>query len=401
MNISSRIALRYLKSSHRGSFSSYASRLAVIGLAIGIASLVITLSIMAGFEKTVSEKIASFDSHIRISHFMNKSIMYPDKSLDSLFIESPVGFKKSIYIQKPALIRKKQKAEGVIVEGSKWIPKSFVLDTPNIMGDYIELKKNEVWLGDDLANIMDVGVGDKIVLADLQSLNQTTSNRVVKSLKVAGLFHSGLQEYDKTLVFVSIEDAQQVFNMPNRISGYKVDSDENSISKLISYIRENTGYPYYVVTWREKHQVLFDWIDIQKWPILINFGLIALVGVVNILSALAMIIIEKSSQVGILLSQGMNRYTVKIIFCIQGAVIGLSGALLGILLAGIIIFIQFKTHFISIPENIYFMDHIPISIELIPIIIIGILSVIISFLASYWPASKVGRIQPSKVLSYE
>ena len=401
MNISTRIALRYLKSSHKGSFSSYASRLAVIGLAIGIASLVITLSIMAGFEKTVSEKIATFDSHIRVSHFMNKSIAYPNKSLDSLLVEAPVDYKKSIYIQKPALIRKKQKAEGVIVEGVEWIPESFVIDERNNSGNYINLKLNEVWLGGDLANILGVAVGDKIVLADLQSLNHSASKRIVKSLTVAGLFHSGLQEYDKTLVFISIEDAQHLFNMSNNISGYKIDSDEHSFSHLISYIRENTAYPYYVVTWKEKHQVLFDWIDIQKWPILINFGLIALVGVVNILSALAMIIIEKSGEVGILLSQGMNRKNIKIIFCIQGAVIGFSGAIIGVFMAGIIIFVQFKTHFISLPENIYFMDHIPISIEIIPILIIGLASVIISFLASFWPASKVGRIQPSKVLSYE
>jgi len=401
MILSTRIALRYLKSSHKGSFSSYASRLAVIGLAIGIASLVMTLSIMAGFEKTVSEKIATFDSHIRISHFMNRSISYPDKTLDSLFTEAPVKLNKSVYIQNPALIRKKQKAEGVIVEGVEWIPNSFAINRSNSTGNSIELMPNDIWLGSGLAEMLGVTVGEKIALADLQSLNHSASRRIIKSLTVAGIFHSGLQEYDKTLVFISIEDAQQLFDMSNKITGYKIESNEQSYSTLISYIRNNTSYPYYVVTWKEKHQVLFDWIDIQKWPILINFGLIALVGVVNILSALAMIIIEKSGQVGILLSQGMSRRDIKTIFCIQGAVIGLSGAILGVLIAGIIMGMQIKTHFISLPENIYFMDHIPISIEIVPILFMSIISVIISFIASYWPAGKVSIINPAKVLSYE
>ncbi|MBT3300200.1 MAG: ABC transporter permease [Candidatus Marinimicrobia bacterium] len=401
MKLSTRIALRYLKSSHQGSFSSYASRLAVIGLGIGIASLLITISIMDGFEQTVSEKIATFDSHVRITQFMDRTIRMPDAKMDSIFQNAPVEFEHSAFIQKPALIRKKQAAEGVIVEGVNWISSDFAIEGEMPFPDKIDLHGQEIWMGTSLADILGIKLGDKIILADLQSFSDPSAKRTMKSFELVGLFHSGLQEYDKTLVFISIPDAQKLFNMRDQISGYKISLNDRKAFALIPYLREKVSYPYYFVTWREKHQVLFDWIDIQKWPILINFGLIALVGIVNIISALAMIIVEKSGQVGILMSQGMTIKHIRKIFRIQGAVIGFAGVILGLFIAGIVILIQVKTQLISLPENIYFMDHIPISIRLMPILILSISVVIISLLASFWPAGKVSQIQPAKVLSYE
>lgn len=400
MKLSTRIALRYLNSTHKGSFSSYASRLSMVGLSIGVASLIITVSIMNGFEKTVSEKIATFDSHVRLTHFMNRPISYPDLKLDSLFEASSYHSDVSAFIQYPALIRQKQFAEGVIVEGVSHIPSAFI-QSKDRFSPSIELKENQIWLGEALAQQLSVSIGDKVVLADLQSIHKSSHNRKMKSFMVSGFFHSGLQEYDKTLVYISISAAQQLFNIQNKVSGYKINAKPQMVKELVTHIRENTKYPYYVVTWKEKHQTLFDWIQVQKWPILVNFGLIALVGVVNIISALAMIIIEKSNQVGILLSQGMRKKDIMNIFSLQGVFIGFSGALLGVVISFIVLWIQLKTHVFSLPENIYFIDHIPILISLKPILLISSITILFSFVSSFWPVKKISRIQPAKVLSYE
>lgn len=147
-------------------------------------------------------------------------------------------------------------------------------------------------------------------------------------------------------------------------------NDPEQVFSLSADLDQQLQYPYYVLNWKEKHRILFDWIRVQRWPILIIFGLIALVGIVNITAALSMIILEKTRQIGVLKAFGLSPSRIRKIFLWEGTVIGSLGSLSGALLALIIAAVQWKYQFISIPEDVYFMDHIPVGFDLRATIII-------------------------------
>ena len=157
-------------------------------------------------------------------------------------------------------------------------------------------------------------------------------------------------------------------------------------------------YPFVLDTWKERHKLLFDWIKLQRWPAMITFGLIAIIGVVNILASLAMIIFEKKSQIGILISQGLDKKNVQMIFILQGGLIGVLGCFIGGFISIIIIYFQSRYQFFDLEEEIYFMDHVPVQFDLNIFIIILGFSFFLSMLASIWPTRSIFRHDLSKSL---
>jgi len=301
MNLSLTIAFRHLRSPQKGSFSTLAGMLAIAGLGIGIAALIITLSILEGFETTISEKIAGFDGHIRIQHFMDTSFPEENPNLDSL-LGTFIGQTVIPFIQKPALLRKGFYAEGVIVEGLVVPDKKFGL-TNIIVDGTLSLNSGSILIGKRLADKMALHVGDRLALFDMESIAGVSSGQRVKPFTITGLFHSGLLEYDQSIVYTSLKDAQQLFGMEKQISGLMLLFKKSAYAGAIyRRLEAELDYPWYVMSWKDKHHVLFDWIRIQRWPILLIFGLIAFVGVVNIVSAMTMILIEKIREIGIFTS---------------------------------------------------------------------------------------------------
>ena len=164
---------------------------------------------------------------------------------------------------------------------------------------------------------------------------------------------------------------------------------------------DGVKYPFYFETWKEKHALLFEWINIQRWPAYIMFSLIAVVGLVNLIAAIAMIIIEKTNQIGILTAQGLPYSALKNIFIIQGSFIGLCGGFFGGCLGAILIFIQLQFEILKIPSDIYFMDHIPVSFDYIIFSGALIISLLLSLLASWFPVRKIASLNTANALRYE
>ena len=155
------------------------------------------------------------------------------------------------------------------------------------------------------------------------------------------------------------------------------------------------------MTWKEKNRALFKWMNVQRWPILFIFSLIALVGIVNIISALAMIVLDKTRQIGILKSLGLTQGKLKQVFLAKGFIIGVAGAVFGSALALFLAWLQNHYKLITVPEDVYFMDFIPVDVNLAHVGIVTIVSVIFSVIAAIWPTIRAGKIQPAKALNYE
>jgi lipoprotein-releasing system permease protein len=401
MKIAFRIAFRHLGFKHQGSFTSFASIAAVIGLGLGVCALVLTVSVLNGFEDTISRKIAGLDGHIRTQHFLFKPVDPYQTKLDSILTNQTTSYSSLAYIQEAAMVRKGQRAEGILIEGfdGNNLPNSI---TKMMRKGSSRLEKGRAVIGQALAHILKVDVEDKLVLVDMKSMMTMSSGQRLKQVTIGGIYKSGLQEYDQSVVYLSLDDAKELFQYGNKISGYSISLKNGKEAAIISEkIEETLGYPYYSLTWKEKHRTLFNWLNLQKWPILIIFGMIALVGIVNIVSALFMIVLEKIRTIGTLKSMGMDKKTIRRIFLIKGVLIGSIGSLLGLALALVLAAIQINFKPLSISEEIYFMRYVPVLLDWSMIGIIVLCGLIFSILAALWPTRRAAMVEPAIALRYE
>lgn len=398
MNFPFYLSIRYLRSTQKGSFTRIAGILSVAGLAVGISALLITLFILNGFERVISEKIADFDGHIRVRHYLNNSIPSEIEGMNQIISAYDGKVVQSKFIQGTALLRKGKSAEGVIVEGIEASGNDFLSNI--LVSGTVDLDDHGIILGERLANQLNIGIGDKTVLFDLATLRG--SKKRLKQFTVTGIFHSGMSEYDQSLVYTNLKQADGLFNMEGKVSGHVLRMNDPALANDFSQLLgEELAYPYMVMTWKEKNRALFKWMDVQRWPILFIFSLIALVGIVNIISALAMIVLDKTRQIGILKSLGLPQGKLKQVFLAKGFIIGVAGAVFGSALALFLAWLQNHYKLITVPEDVYFMDFIPVDVNLAHVGIVTIVSVIFSVIAAIWPTIRAGKIQPAKALNYE
>ena len=398
MNFPFYLSTRYLRTAQKGSFTRVAGVLSVAGLSVGISALLITLFILNGFEKVISKKIADFDGHIRVKHYLNYPIPSEILEMDSILFHYKETVSQSRFIQKPALLRKGKIAEGIIAEGIEPDRVEFINDI--LVSGVNDISGNQIVIGERLANQVNISIGDKIVLFDLATLNG--SNKRLKQFVVAGFFHSGMLEYDNHMIYMNLEQADRLFHMNEKVSGQILRLSESKwANELSEFLKKDLAYPYMVMTWKEKNRSLFKWMDIQRWPILFIFSLIAMVGLVNIISALAMIVLDKTRQIGILKSLGVSHTGLRQLFLFYGFMIGLAGAIIGSFLALLLAWMQNNFKIITLPEDIYFMDFIPMDVSIFDVFSIVIISIVCAIFAAIWPTVRAERIEPADALRYE
>ena len=398
MNFPFYLSTRYLRTAQKGSFTRVAGVLSVAGLSVGISALLITLFILNGFEKVISKKIADFDGHIRVKHYLNYPIPSEILEMDSILFHYKETVSQSRFIQKPALLRKGKIAEGIIAEGIEPDRVEFINDI--LVSGTNDISGNQIVIGERLANQVNITIGDKIVLFDLATLNG--SNKRLKQFVVAGFFHSGMLEYDNHMIYMNLEQADRLFHMNEKVSGQILRlSEAKWANELSEFLKKDLAYPYMVMTWKEKNRSLFKWMDIQRWPILFIFSLIAMVGLVNIISALAMIVLDKTRQIGILKSLGVSHTGLRQLFLFYGFMIGLAGAIIGSFLALLLAWMQNNFKIITLPEDIYFMDFIPMDVSIFDVFSIAIISIVCAIFAAIWPTIRAERIEPADALRYE
>ena len=390
-----------MRSKNFQSFTSFASILSVIGLAIGVAALIITTGILNGFEKTISKKLVTFDGNIQIQHILGNSIEVKQDSL-FIFLNSVSKELRIIpFIRDPVLIRKGQKIQSILLEGISEENIKLKLETIINAGS-ANLEKNQCIIGRKLADELKVSIGDKIIISHMDGFLSNSKKIDMKQLTISGLFQSGVGEYDKSMMYATLTTVQDFFRMNDQISGISIYVPENfEIKKLSEQLFEKLGYPYFITTWKEKHSTLYEWMSVQKWPILIIFSMIALVGIINIVSAISMIILEKIKEIGLLKSLGCSLKKIRFIFLLDGVIIGTMGTSLGGIIGLGLIWIQKKYQLISIPSDVYFMDRIPVMISWKYFFIIIFLSIIVSIISSIIPTAYTEKIKPSEAISYE
>jgi len=258
-----------------------------------------------------------------------------------------------------------------------------------------------VIIGRRLAEKLEVGLGQRVLLLSLGGPSLSLSQTRVMQFEIVGLYETGMADYDESYVYINIKDAQRLFGVGPMVSGFDIlVSDLDQLNVLTARIPEELGYPYYARTTFQMNRNLFTWIELQKKPIPIIIGLIVVVATVNIIGTLLMMVMEKSKEIGILRTIGTDRKKIMRIFLIQGMFIGLVGTIFGNILAFVLCWLELKYSLISLPPGIYYMTHVPIDLNLASFVIVSALTLLMCFLSSLIPSRLAAKRDPINMIRF-
>lgn len=411
------VGLRYTKAKRKNHFISFISLTSMVGIALGVAALIVVLSVMNGFQAELRNRILGVASHLEITGANNQLSDW--SALASQVKSNPKVKASAPYVMAQGMLSYGQGVQGAIVRGVLPKLEDGVADLGRHMkvGSLDDLRAGEfnIVLGTDLAQLLGVGVGEKVVLMAPQG--QFTPTGVVpriKQFRVVGLFQIGMYEYDAGLALIHIDDASKLYRMGNNVSGLRLKLDDLFDAPAMSYqltqdLSKDGASSYFVTDWTQQHANFFKAVQLEKRVMFIILTLIVAVAAFNIVSTLVMAVTDKRADVAIMRTFGASPGSIMRIFIVQGALIGMIGTVLGaasgVLIAlnidTIVPFIErvFQVQFLA--KDVYYISDLPSKVEWSDVSTIIVMSFVLSLLATLYPSYKASKINPAEALRYE
>ncbi len=409
------IARRYLQSKQKTGFISIISFIAVSGVILGVAALIIMLSVTNGFTGEVRNRLIGMNAHVKIVKYHGEGIdQYEDlieqvRAVDGVASAAPV-------IEGKLVLTNLKDMDGVLLWGVDGDSFAAVSDLTDHL-QYDPDKKLQfglppgrespgIVLGAFLASRLRVGPGDDVYLVTLKDLDfeDVVMGGItprLKSFVVTDLFETGMYHYDASSVFISLQEAQRTLGLGEAITSVHLRVDELDEAVAIRrQLKHTLGYPYKVTDWTQEFPELFQWMELEKWVIFIALSLIILVAAFNIMSILSMSILIKTPEIGILRAMGARAKGIRRIFVYQGLFIGGFGTLLGCLTGFVVCWLQDRFDLISLPADIYIISALPVDMQPQDFAIVSLVSLSICLLASSYPARKASALQPVEAIRY-
>lgn len=408
------IAGRYLRSKKRTGFVGLITWISIGGVALGVVALIVVLSMVNGFEEEVRSRIVGTNAHLILLSYGNSGMSdHPRVREDVASIPGVVASAPFVYGK--ALLSAGGQSDGVIVKGVSLAAERHVttvadhieppmIDFPSRPTDPDSIRN---WLpglvlGRHIAETMRVSVGDIILMASPFEGRATPLGVIprVRKFRLLGVFNSGLYEYDSSLAYVSLEDAQRFYDLGASVTGIELKIEDMYAAATYEekVLERLGGYPYRVNTWIELNQNLFAWMKWEKLGMAILLFTIVIVAAFNIVSALIMLVLEKRREIGILKSMGATRAEIMRIFMAEGLVIGGAGTLAGSILGYALAFFLDRYHLISLPGDIYFLETLPMKLHWPDGVAITLLTLVLCFLATIYPAWTAARLDPVEAI---
>lgn len=409
------VGLRYTRAKRRNHFISFISMTSMVGIALGVAALIVVLSVMNGFQQELRSRILGVASHLQITGIDNQLA-------DWQFVAGRVKDRPHVqaaapYIMAQGMLSYGQAVQGAIVRGVLPVEENQVAEIGAHMraGQLSDLRAGEfgIVLGAELAQSLGVLIGDKVVL--LAPQGQFTPTGIVpriKQFKVVGFFQIGMYEYDAGMALIHMEDAAVLYRMADKVSGLRLKLDDlfraPTISHQLSAELSDSGR-YFVSDWTQQHANFFRAVQMEKRVMFIILTLIVAVAAFNIVSTLVMAVTDKRADIAIMRTFGASPRSIMQIFIVQGALIGLIGtvigAAIGIVVAWNIDVIVpaieriFNIQFLA--KDVYYISDLPSQLLWSDVSMIVVLSFVLSLLATLYPSWKAAKMNPAEALRYE
>jgi lipoprotein-releasing system permease protein len=407
------VGLRYTRAKRRNHFISFISLTSMAGIALGVAALIVVLSVMNGFQTELRARILGVASHVQITGANSR--LNDWKAVADIAKQHPRVRASAPFVNGQGMLSAGQAVRGTIVRGVLPAQEDSVADIGKHMraGRLDALKAGEfgMVLGTDLARSIGALPGDKVTLIAPQG--QVTPAGLMPRLKqftVVGLFEIGMFEYDSGLVLIHLEDAQVLYQMDAAVSGLRLKLDDLFAARTV--VRElltTLGNDYYASDWTRSHANFFRAVEIEKRVMFIILTLIVAVAAFNIVSTLVMLVTDKQADIAILRTLGASPRSVMQIFVVQGALIGMIGTLIGVVggvilafnVATVVPWLEKVLGFKFLSKDVYYISELPSEVQIGDVTTIGLMSLVIAFLATIYPSWRAARVNPAEALRYE
>ncbi len=416
------IGLRYLRAKRKSTFISIITFISTSGVALGVMALIVVLAVMTGFEEDLTNKILGTNAHVVVMKTSGEindyaAVMDKLKRVPGVVAATP-------FIYSQVMLSTGQNVSGVVLRGIEPDTDALVtnLSKSIVKGNLSDLDaasspKTEsppmpgIVIGKELAKNLNVFVGDTVnVVSPLGNITPFGMVPKMKRFRVAGVFNTGMFEYDSTLAYIGLHQAQDFLSLGKAVTGIQLKVDDvYQADKIAKAITKDFGYEYYARDWMSMNKNILFALKTEKMVMFIILTLIVLVAAFGIASTLFMVVMEKTKDIAILKSMGATGASIMKIFVLEGLIIGIAGTVIGVLsglliahnLEFIVDLVKRVTGFELFSRDIYYLDHFPSQVVPSDVLLISLTAILISFIATLYPAWQGSRLPPAEALRYE
>lgn len=403
------IARRYLLSKRKVQFITIITRISIIGLTVGVTALIVMLSVFNGFNKYQYDTLTGFDPHLRIEPESGGRIADYNALTERIKTNTEVKAIAPFTINKGVISTSKNNIV-IFIKGvdDKLIEGLSDVKDKTTIGDF-EFRDNEnvggIVLGGSVAAKLEARVLDTITVMSTvgmeRALTQIVTPKTMKFI-VRGIFDANNRDYDKLYSFISVPKSQNLFELGNTVNGVELRlNDINNSDDFRDKLTTQLGKGYKVFTWYDLHENLYSVMKLERWTAFIILSLIIAVASFSIMGSLSMTVIEKRRDIGILKAMGTLNSSIIKIFMVEGVLIGIYGTIIGSIVGFTICILQIKLKFYPLDSMVYSIDALPVDIRFMDFIYVGLAAMLISFLASLYPALKAAKLEPIKAIRWE
>ncbi len=411
------VARRYLLTRKKTGFISIISVISIAGIALGVAALIIVLSLMNGFTKELRTRLVGMDGHIWVSAPFDQGIdRYRDVMAILKDIPGVVGVSPFCSFETVGQDRSGKHMSGMRLRGADIETIDQVSDIRRYVTEgRLDFGTDEegvpgIVLGRYLAQSLGwAQIGDYVYLfgeGDVGTMLEEMTPPPLHRFRVTGIFDSQYYDFDKVMAFAGMDVVQKILGYKDTISGITLKLTD--AFKANDYAGDNGliagaigSYPYYSESWIDMNRQLFSWMKLEKWAAFIMLSLIIIVAAFNIVSTLIMMVMDKTPEIGILKSMGATSASIRRIFVYQGAFVGIVGTLLGCSIGYIVCWVQDTYRILSLPPDIYFVSAVPVELQWSDFAAIAVVTMLLCWLSSFYPANRAAGLDPVRAIKAE